>query len=120
MEYEFQLSISESSPAGHAIRRMAEEENITQAQAAEKLIEAAALLAIPVNSRRLKVEPEYLQQLLSRSAARTEARRTHGDPMAASRPETPDGLIGFLADAPEAAQSIRDLAYERRAGSYGN
>ena len=120
MEYEFQLSISDSSPAGHAIQRLAAEENITQAQAAEKLIEVAARLAVPVNNPTIKIGPEYLQQLLSRSAARAEARRIHGDPTAASRPETPDGLIGFLADAPEAAQSIRDLAYERRAGSYGS
>gem|GEM_PF-3650691 len=64
-------------------------------------------------------DPEYLQQLKIRSTARAKARHTTGDPMADTRPETPDALIGFLADAPEVAQTIRDMAYERRANTYG-
>jgi hypothetical protein len=119
MAFDFHLHIPETSRSGQVIQMLAEERHITPEQAAERLLEEAAQLHTPAKTHQVKVSPEYLRQLKTRSAARAEARRANGDPMAASRPETPDALIGYLADAPEVAQTIRDMAYERRASSYG-
>jgi hypothetical protein len=119
MAFDFHLHIPETSRSGQVIQMLAEERHITPEQAAERLLEEAAQLHAPVKTHQVKVSPEYLRQLKTRSAARAEARRVNGDPMAASRPETPDALIGYLADVPEVAQTIRDMAYERRASSYG-
>lgn len=49
----------------------------------------------------------------------TANRLSKREELAEQRPETPDALIGFLADAPEVAQAIRDMAYERRSQAYG-
>ena len=118
MPFDLHISIPDQSHAVQVVQQIAEAERISPEQVAERLLEEAAQLHAPVKARRVKVDPEYLRLLQVRSAARAEARRTNGDPMAASRPETPDALIGYLADAPEVAQTIRVMAYERRASSY--
>jgi hypothetical protein len=115
----FDLHIPENSRQGQVIQMIAAEQHITPEEAARRLLDEAVQLHTPVKARQIKADPEYLRQVKARSAARAEARRINGDPKAASRPETPDALIGYLADAPEVAQTIRDMAYERRASSYG-
>ncbi len=119
MAFDFHLHISETSRPGQVIHMLSEESHITPEQAAQQLLEEAARLHAPTEIRQIKVDPGYLQGIKLRSAVRAEARRISGDSVAISRPETPDALIGYLADAPEVAQSIRDLAYARRANSYG-
>jgi len=119
MAFDFHLHISETSPSGQAIRTIVEERQTTPEQAVEWLLEEAARLHVPEKESKVKVSSDYLQQLGARSRARAEARRANGDPLASSRPETPDALIGYLADAPEVAQTIREMAYDRRANSYG-
>jgi len=122
MAFDFHLHIPESSRRGQVIQMIVAEQHITPEQAAERLLEEAAQLHVTPSEKQadiIAVNAEYLAQLRERGAKRAEARRVAGDPMASIRPETPDALIGFLADAPEVAQAIRDLAYERRAQTYG-
>ena len=101
---------------------IAAEQHITPEQAAERLLEQAAQLPLIPSAKPANLatsSEDYLTQLRERSTKRTEARRAAGDPMASIRPKTPDALIGFFAIAPEVAEAIRDMAYERRSHSYG-
>jgi ribosomal protein S12 methylthiotransferase accessory factor YcaO len=114
----FALHISENSKPWQVIEMIAAEQHITLEMAAERLLEEAAQLHLKPKDGE-SANAEYLEHLRKRSLTRAEARRVAGDPKATIGPEAPDALIGFLADAPEVAQAIRDLAYERRSRSYG-
>jgi hypothetical protein len=118
MAFELHISIPDHSPAGQAVQRLVSDEHVTPEQAVTRMLNEAVELRLVPTGKAVSDE-EYLEQLRHRSAKRAEARRAAGDPMASIRPETPEALIGFLADAPEVAQTIPDMAYERRANSYG-
>jgi hypothetical protein len=122
MAFDFHLHVPETSRRGQVIQMLMAEEDITPEQAAERLLEEAAQLHLTSSEKPANIiafNTDYLSQLRERGTKRAEPRQSAGDPMASIRPETPENLIGYLADAPEVAQAIRDLAYERRAQTYG-
>lgn len=136
MSYEIHLNIPEDSQRGHLIASLAAEQHITPSQAVEKLIDQVAeketppvhgkgrtripgLPSEPMKAEDAAVVDEALEMAMAARRSLSAERSARREALANSRPETPDALIGFLADAPEVAENIRNLAYERRSQTFG-
>lgn len=126
MSYEIHLTIQEESSGGHLIASMTAQLHLTPSQAVERVLNQVAQsqtlsrtedrLTEPLTAEEETTVADAMEARRGRAAERV-ARR---EALAKARPETPDALIGFLADAPQVAENIRRLAYERRSQAFGN
>jgi len=136
MSYEIHLNIPEDSQRGHLIASLAAEQHLTPSQAVESIIDLVAQKQIPTARKEgksripgLPSEPMSVEDaavvdeakaiVMAARRQRSADRRARREALAETRPETPDALIGFLADAPEIAENIRQLAHERRRHAFG-
>jgi hypothetical protein len=99
------------------IQRFADERHISHDEALVRLIQTGLTASKPTTVP--KAADESAAHALAARRERSAERRARRESLAQTRPETPDALIGFLADAPEIAESIRQLAHERRRHAFG-
>jgi hypothetical protein len=102
------------------VQIIANELHIPRDEALLKVIESGITEIRPQTKGTLKQENDILANAMKIRRIRNAARQAAREALALSRPETPDALIGFLADAPEVAENIRRLAYERRSQAFGD
>jgi hypothetical protein len=125
MSYDIHLNISEDSQRGHVIASVVAQQRLTPAEAVERILDQAAQSQAMSETDFLVTAPLTIEERETVAAAmearrkRATERQARREALAKARPETPDALIGFLADAPEVAENIRKLAYERRSQTFG-
>jgi hypothetical protein len=97
------------------IQRFADERRISHDEALLRLIQTGLTATKPTPH----AGDEIAENAMEARRQRSSERRARREALAKTRPESPDALIGFLADAPEVAESIRQLAHERRRHAFG-
>lgn len=107
MDYHLNISIQEGSVADRNIQNVSKTQHLSQEEAALSLIGSPS------------PNEETPAALIARVRA-SKARRNSGIWPVATPDGNADKLIGFLADSPEVAEAIRDLARERRNQTYGS
>jgi hypothetical protein len=126
VSYDIHLNIPEDSQRGHVIASVAAQQHLTPAEAVERILDQVAQSQALSETDFAAPEPltdeekEMVATAMEARRMRAAERQTRREALAKARPETPDAMIGFLADAPEVAENIRRLAYERRSQAFGN